>query len=71
MTQLEIIKRLRHERDVMRSRVEAILTCEDAIESLEDEEVFGGRYGDLLFADARELHEAIELADAVIGDAPR
>ncbi len=61
-----VIEKLRDECDTMRSRVEAILTCEAAIECLEAEDVFGKNFGELLFSDVRALSEAIKTADAAL-----
>ena len=61
-----VIERLREECDMMRSRVEAILTCEAAVECLEAEDVFGKNFGELLFSDVRALSDAIMSADAAL-----
>ena len=54
---------LRDECETMRSRVEAILSCEIAIEYLESPDVFGGNFGELLFSDVRALAEVVRIAD--------
>lgn len=61
-----VIERLRDECETMRSRVDAILTCEAAIECLEAEDVFGKNFGELLFSDVRALTKAIKTADAAL-----
>ena len=67
MKQEDVIKRLRHECQTMRSRIEAIRTCEYAVGHLEADDVFGQQYSRLLFSDVRELTEAISMADKVLG----
>lgn len=51
----------------MRSRVEAILNCEQAIEELVLPEVFGAQYRSLLNADCSDLSKSIELCDTALG----
>ena len=58
-----VIEKLREECDTVRSRVEAILSCEVAIEFLESPDVFGKNFGELLFADVHALSDAIRRAD--------
>jgi len=62
----KLISALRSECDTARSRLEALLTCADAIDYLEAEDVFGTNYGELLFADIRALTSVIDQADRVM-----
>ncbi|KAA1258376.1 hypothetical protein LF1_08950 [Rubripirellula obstinata] len=64
MTDKEVIERLRSECETMRSRVDALLSCEEAIEHLVEPDVFGESYRDLLKSDTNELAEAIGMAEA-------
>ncbi len=52
----------------MRSRIKAILDCEEAIEELVQPEVFGSRYRDLLAADCRELSASIGLCNDALSE---
>lgn len=61
-----VIEKLREECDTIRSRIEAILSCEVAIEFLESADVFGKNFGELLFADVHALSDAIRLADVAL-----
>ncbi|MGB7327699.1 MAG: hypothetical protein WBD31_22670 [Rubripirellula sp.] len=67
MSDKELIERLRKECQTMRSRVEAILNCEQAIEELMMPEVFGAQYRSLLNADCSDLSKSIELCDTALG----
>ena len=58
-----VVERLREECETIRSRVEAILSCESAIAFLESPDVFGRHFGELLFSDVRALTEAVRIAD--------
>lgn len=59
---MKLIGAFASECDTVRSRLEALLTCTDAIEYLEGEDVFGKNYGELLFADVRALSQLINQA---------
>jgi hypothetical protein len=48
---------------IMRTRVQAIVNCHEAISSLVAEDVFGSRYSALLKTDLRSLTDAISLGE--------
>lgn len=58
----EVRKALLNDCEVMLSRVEAILACEDAVSLLCSSDVFGPGYEDLLRADAESLRTTINKA---------
>lgn len=59
-----LLLRLKYECEVMRSRCQAILNCDDAIAELCAADIFGTGYQDLLEADVEWLSEAIGLVEA-------
>ena len=63
----ELGVRLIQECKFMRSRVEALLACEYAIDSLAAEDVFGKQYPQILRDDSQSLTEAIEAGERELG----
>lgn len=63
----QLAVRLIQECKFMRSRVEAILACEYAIDTLAAEDVLGKHYPQMLRHDSRSLTEAIEAGERELG----
>ncbi len=63
----ELAVRLVQECKFMRSRVEALLACEHAIDTLAAEDVFGKQYPQFLRDDSRSLTEAIFAGERELG----
>ena len=63
-----LLRQLVYECKVMRTRVQAIVACDSALNSLCEDDVFGASYSRLLASDRRALHLAASAGERVLNE---